>query len=1040
MKRIIWTLTQIIAALCITSCTKEVEDAVGNNDPVIVQETDEEFIRINVRVSDQTQIVTKSMLVSDDIENRITEITLAAYDRDGLLRDVRHYQNDFTDMTLSVVKGNPVDLVALANMGDMRAELPEKEADLSRLSWTIGSYSEVDSSGIPMCGKLEGIDYSTDIQTITLDRLFAKLSIRITHNSLKNTSMTSDINYNMCNQSIYLRQANSRIHPFSTSGSRAGSQNDILEESDYHADLNNRSEYKGHLTQAQLGPGPGFFRDTTIVFYVPENVQGQLLAGNTNPYDKVPENISSVGGRDYSLLCTYLEFKATKTNIGLGYHGDVTYKYYLGSDSTTDFSLVRNCHYHLTLDFTEDGFFVSSWKMSRGENWKDTRTLKFRERTNVIYKGQTKDVMVHYNPLFSSGENSYTRPDEWNHKFDDESMETSGLTYTIDKNTLVTGPNGYKDYCFKFYASENAIVGNTFPLRVESWDGSIYDTAYITIAELGAMTSTWIDCPIYVAQEGILSIGGVPLDKLPVKASGFDSGIVNVQIESDNSLRVTALGAGTTNLVISNCDGSQTMTLNLNIQAPRLVFSGSTPIVNPDGTDISAPFHYADKNGTALSNINGNVMRSKLKVAIRDCPFWLDAEDSESRLRMHVRKLYDESGNLLPVGNTTMFEVYAPNCPDVETVLLPVHVTDPFIGIRLLQEYGRIDDYTMLIGANVHEKVRNYFLENAVENQTGSYEAPVPNAATAQIGAEMVPQGLGKFCNACEAYSIQWKTSDDFSSGAEFLISQKPVNYSMKHSAGKHDLFVTVKNRHSGEKISKKCGTIDIYVHAAIGASADIRYQDGAYKPSSSYPSFAAIYQNLLTTYQLRETHSYIYYMDVSVDFLHPVGGVYVLNAMKTGVEQRQNRFNGLDLIRPSVADGIDADVHLLNSVFDNKAGDRTIVCGEPYGYRRGIGAMIYRAVLLPGRESPLSDTSLKNMMLGYNTNFNNNSLYAPRYNVHDMGASSDLTQNKISKGTPFYFCPTTCTDYTDKSGRGYHVLHFLEEIAPESLGWTNLL
>ena len=94
-------------------------------------------------------------------------------------------------------------------------ELLEKEADLSRLSWTIGSYSEVDSSGIPMCGKLEGIDYSTDIQTITLDRLFAKLSIRITHNSLKNTSMTSDINYNMCNQSLYLRQANSRIHPFS---------------------------------------------------------------------------------------------------------------------------------------------------------------------------------------------------------------------------------------------------------------------------------------------------------------------------------------------------------------------------------------------------------------------------------------------------------------------------------------------------------------------------------------------------------------------------------------------------------------------------------------------------------------------------------------------------------------------------------------------------------------------------------------------------------------------------------------------------------
>ena len=64
----------------------------------------------------------------------------------------------------------------------------------------------------------------------------------------------------------------------------------------------------------------------------------------------------------------------------------------------------------------------------------------------------------------------------------------------------------------------------------------------------------------------------------------------------------------------------------------------------------------------------------------------------------------------------------------------------------------------------------------------------------------------------------------------------------------------------------------------------------------------------------------------------------------------------------------------------------------------------------------------------------------APCYTLHDMTKGADMQNNKVITRTPYHFCPSSCGAYVDEQGRGYHIIHFLEEICPETCGWINLL
>lgn len=1033
MKRL---LSSFATAACLLSCIPEsiCEEQIRQEPEHPVETSQEQVIRLSAQISNEQEIDTKSILDQSGIETKLTGITIAAYDRGGVIRDCRHYTKDFSSMELSVAADITYNIYALANMGDMTSLMPASESALPELSWQLGSYSEIESNGFPMCGKLENLKNKGG--RISLDRLFAKFSVRILHTGLPSTSSQSVFTYNLCNKSIYLRQANTRLFPFSSHGSRALSESDTAHISDYNPDLNNSSEYKGSLKPSQMGPGPGYFKDTTLVFYVPENMQGQLLPGNTDPYKKIPQNISSLD-KDYSGLCTYLEFNAERKNNGNGYSGGVTYRYYLGANSTTDFNIERNCKYNMTLDFTENGFFIKSWKVERHEDWSDSRTLEFVGGPFTISQGQSKKVMVHYSTNDSN--NSTLRPDDWTCMFDQAGMKAAGLDYSVNKSSLVVGENGYKDFCITFTAASNASVGTSFPLKIASWDGSLTDNSTISITKSSSISVSWDICPSYVSQQGIMTVSGISSENLPVILSGYDSNLLSVTRISDNRFRIVGLDAGQTTVKISGSAGESRLDLDMNIQAPVLRLGVGSISVNPDGAEASCDYEYLDNSMSPLSGINKDVFAEKLIPKASDLPGWFSVTSSDSNLTFRIEKLVDGSKSIVP-GQAYGITLGASGCNSVIGRSLSLHVTDPFSDIVKVSDFGKIHDYSLFLsGTCSYTSVRNCFSALINQNSSFEYEAPVPHADLSQISAELTP-AWNDFSFACETFGLSWGSSSSFSTGASFKIDRKSVTSATKHSAGKHNVVLNVTNRHSAEKLSKVCGTVEIYVHTAVGSEAVINSRAATHTYGTVYGSFADIYNTLSGNQLFSDSDEYIYYADVSLKFLTTVTGVYVYKGMQDGVNSRNNRFDCLDIVRPSVTDGQKGN-RLLYSVFDDKGGDRIMVCGEPYGYRRGIGKLLYRAILMTGYNTPISTIQQKQMLLGYNPSGTGHyKSYAPKFQVHDMNIGSDMNTNVISTDSPYYFSPSSCSSYRDSEDNGYHVIHFLESLIPASCGWLNFL
>ena len=181
--------------------------------------------------------------------------------------------------------------------------------------------------------------------------------------------------------------------------------------------------------------------------------------------------------------------------------------------------------------------------------------------------------------------------------------------------------------------------------------------------------------------------------------------------------------------------------------------------------------------------------------------------------------------------------------------------------------------------------------------------------------------------------------------------------------------------------------------------------------------------------------------MDVSTEWMTDVSKVRVWNIMDNAAKAGVNRMDALDIVRPSVRDGeMNSDTRMLYSVM-TVADSRISVCGEAFGPRMGVGRVLYRALLQATAHEALTDVDLKRLFLGYETVSGCGKVaYAPCHTFHDMNKGSDVNANKILSRVPYYFSPSSCSAYVDKYGRGYHVIHFLEEIFPETYGWINLL
>lgn len=1005
----------------------------ADNDKGVIQ------VRLSVDGCDASADV-RSILPEKTIETKVSEVTLASYDSEGRLVNALHYGQLSEGMPLYVSGSLASNVYALANMGDMTSAFPKDEGDVPDIVYMIDSYDAVASKGIPMCGIVNVSPYDgTRPVTVPMERLFAKLRTRIMHTGLSGSSANTVYAYNLCNKSLYLRQANRRLLPFSRTGSLAQSMGDVLEVSDYNPDLGDRDAYEGSLAPDKWGPGLGYFQDTTIVLYVPENVQGVLLPGNGDPFAKTAESISDLGGRSYADICTYLEFSAMKPNRGEGYSGDITYRCYLGEDNCSDFSVKRNACYDLTMNFTDEGFQMNNWKVVKGDGWVDTRTLCFVEGPFIVYPGTTEKVLVHYNRNSTSMDTgSSGHLADWTYEFDEAAMKAAGLTCTFMGSQMVTGRRGYSEHYFNITASSDAKVGETVPIKVSMKDGSYSEVASVQVARIGTLTPVWDFMPEYVSQTGTLTLAGAVDELLPLSVTVADPSVVSCGKKSDDTFVLTALHEGTTELTFSNSDGSQTLTMTFAVAAPKLKVSDVNIALAPDGESCFLDYYYVDDQGERLSNVLQGTFMGFLRPVLSGCGFVSMRTDTES-MEMYLGKLSD-SGQQVRLGSYYDVAVKAADCPGAGEHQMRVYVIDPFNG---QEKFGtkRVDDYTLLGLSAVPLAVRNSFAD---ENGAWSdivYDIPPVDADEEYVSATLIPKWEGVFSNANEVYSSGYLHSDPgASSGASVTVSRNSVAKGMKHSAGKHDLRLEVKNRYSGESVAYVLGNIDVYVHTAIGAEAAFgtracRYMTGGTTMAEVYNGVAG--QSLYNVV----SSDLIHYMDVSMKYLTDISGVYVFSQMKSGVSSHTNVMNALDIVRPSVADGeVNNNLRMMYSVCVG-AGQRVSVCGEPYGMRKGIGGVLYRALYLYTYSTSLAEKNMETLMLGYSEQQAAAlGSYSPCYTLHDMNSGSDMSNNTVSRNYPYYFSPVSCKAYRDASGNGYHVIHTLESIAPRTCGWINLL
>lgn len=286
-------------------------------------------------------------------------------------------------------------------------------------------FSDVATCGIPYSGQVAGVTYdnSRNGVSVSVKRLFSKVTLTVDHSGL-----VDDDNVDaFVNKSIRLRQVNCRVHPFIEGVAAAA--DDILEDAEDYEE------------------SPANGASKTFVFYVPENCGG-TYDSVTKSSDKVPSAAGSKSG-----TVTYLEFvgELDPAKAG-GYGGTLKYQFCLGENATSDYNVVRNSNYKVTLGFKPESLFGDvEWKLDKGEGLADTRVLGLSEDaagtkrlkedgTQVIAvrpangSSKKKELYVFFNHSGGTANELTSYVDEYKSEYKPADATRSALQITFDKN------------------------------------------------------------------------------------------------------------------------------------------------------------------------------------------------------------------------------------------------------------------------------------------------------------------------------------------------------------------------------------------------------------------------------------------------------------------------------------------------------------------------------------------------------------------------------------------------------------------------------
>lgn len=297
---------------------------------------------------------TKTLLVSDQIENKITSTVLAAYSNGRLYRTA-YFPGNGSSLPLTLENGQEYSVYALVNVGDTRSAFPEFESGIGDFTYMLTSYDSgpdcINSRGIPMAGSIT-VTGGDSIRSVGVKRLLAKVTANI-QCDWPGASVTSG---RICNM-------NSVLKPFGTSA-MASSSDSFSFSPERHDCISGSSS-------------------VTMIFYVPENIQG-TVAGIVSSNEKTHEHNAAVNSMKDRL--TYIEVCVSGNGL---YDGEILYRSYLGSNSTDNFDIVRNCSYTWNITYGENNLSHDEWKIDNSLD--DRRELSIQ---GTIYLIPGEDVTL----------------------------------------------------------------------------------------------------------------------------------------------------------------------------------------------------------------------------------------------------------------------------------------------------------------------------------------------------------------------------------------------------------------------------------------------------------------------------------------------------------------------------------------------------------------------------------------------------------------------------------------------------------------------
>ncbi len=323
MKRLIMIITALAALYSCETLPMPPEEILPDGPEISVPSEDSLSVcTFNISSADRT----KSSISPD--ENAINDINIYAY-RDGKL--VEHvFKSNPTTVTFELNKGYSYNFYAISNMG--KVEMPLNESQVgSNVNLWIATIDDLEEC-IPMAWKTTGVSItgSQKAVNVKLERLAARIGFTLDASLVNGLKITS----------ARICQSASVVRPFESGGSKITSEEESID-GDYATDQDLKNLNDGN----------------TIYFYSLENVQDNLLPQNKDPWQKVPDALGSKAE-----LCTYIEAVGTFEE-GFLFKGSVTYRFYLGKDNTSDFSVIRNSDMHVTLTLTGEGLTEISWKV-----------------------------------------------------------------------------------------------------------------------------------------------------------------------------------------------------------------------------------------------------------------------------------------------------------------------------------------------------------------------------------------------------------------------------------------------------------------------------------------------------------------------------------------------------------------------------------------------------------------------------------------------------------------------------------------------------